>query len=34
VAGALEGKRATLYSKDLRSGQEIEGLHIQNPFAV
>jgi predicted nucleic acid-binding protein len=33
LASALEGKCATLYSEDLRSGQEIEGVRIQNPFA-
>ena len=32
VAAALEGRCQTLYSEDLKHGQEIEGLRIENPF--
>jgi predicted nucleic acid-binding protein len=34
VAGALEGKCAKLYSEDLQTGREIEGLRIENPFVA
>ena len=33
VAGALAGGCEVLYSEDLHSGQVIEGLRIENPFA-
>jgi predicted nucleic acid-binding protein len=33
LASALEARCRTLYSEDLRDGQVIEGLAIQNPFA-
>lgn len=33
VAAALEGRCETLYSEDFQRGREIEGLHIENPFA-
>jgi len=33
IAAALSAKCPLLYSEDLRHGQEIEGLRIQNPFA-
>jgi predicted nucleic acid-binding protein len=32
VAGALESQCATLYSEDMQSGREIDGLRIENPF--
>lgn len=33
IAAALEAGCSVLLSEDLHSGQRIEGLHIQNPFA-
>jgi predicted nucleic acid-binding protein len=32
LASALESRSETLYSEDLRDGQQIEGLTIKNPF--
>lgn len=33
IAGALAGGCTRLYSEDMRDGQRIEGLTIENPFA-
>lgn len=33
VASALEGRCAILYTEDLQSRRDIEGLRIENPFA-
>jgi predicted nucleic acid-binding protein len=32
IAAALEASCGTLYSEDMRDGQQIEGLTIRNPF--
>ena len=32
IAAALETRRSTLYSEDMRDGQVIEGLTLRNPF--
>jgi predicted nucleic acid-binding protein len=32
VAAAMEGQCGTLHSEDLRHGQRIEGLTVENPF--
>jgi predicted nucleic acid-binding protein len=34
IAAALEAGCATLYTEDMRDGQEIEGLRIRNPFGL
>jgi predicted nucleic acid-binding protein len=33
VAGASASGARTLYTEDLRSGRELAGLRIENPFA-
>jgi predicted nucleic acid-binding protein len=33
IAAAREGECETLYSEDLRHGQQIEGLRIEDPFS-
>jgi predicted nucleic acid-binding protein len=32
IAAAIEASCSTLYSEDMRDGQQIEGLTIRNPF--
>jgi predicted nucleic acid-binding protein len=34
IAAAIEASCTTLYSEDMRDGQQIEGLTIHNPFRI